>query len=101
MSPLILKRASASRSSGQWGDDDYDVLDDPQHFTSCFLVFTQHMRVVSQKGDGRTMRACADPVRAEVIANPILRDAFLNVAQRYRHLAEQIVHASERRYRMP
>jgi hypothetical protein len=28
MSPLILKRASASRSSGQWSDDDYDVLED-------------------------------------------------------------------------
>jgi hypothetical protein len=26
MSPLILKRGSASRSSGQWRDDDYDVL---------------------------------------------------------------------------
>ena len=26
--PLILKRASASRSSGQWSDDDYDVLED-------------------------------------------------------------------------
>jgi hypothetical protein len=25
--PLILKRASASRSSGQWSDDDYDVLE--------------------------------------------------------------------------
>jgi hypothetical protein len=23
---LILKRASASRSSGEWKDDDYDVL---------------------------------------------------------------------------
>jgi len=28
MSPLILKRASASRSSGGWNDDDYDVLAD-------------------------------------------------------------------------
>jgi hypothetical protein len=29
MSPnLILKRASASRSSGQWQDEDYDVLAD-------------------------------------------------------------------------
>jgi hypothetical protein len=28
MSPLILKRASASRSSGQWRDDDYDVLEE-------------------------------------------------------------------------
>ena len=27
MTPLILKRASASRSSGQWIDDDYDVLE--------------------------------------------------------------------------
>jgi hypothetical protein len=27
MTPLILKRASASRSSGQWSDDDYDVLE--------------------------------------------------------------------------
>jgi hypothetical protein len=27
MSSLILKRASASRSSGQWSDDDYDVLE--------------------------------------------------------------------------
>jgi hypothetical protein len=25
---LILKRASASRPSGQWRDDDYDVLED-------------------------------------------------------------------------
>jgi len=25
---LILKRASASRSSGEWKDDDYDVLTD-------------------------------------------------------------------------
>ena len=23
---LVLKRASTSRSSGEWGDDDYDVL---------------------------------------------------------------------------
>ena len=28
MSPLILKRASLSRSSGQWRDNDYDVLED-------------------------------------------------------------------------
>ena len=27
LSSLILKRASASRSSGQWSDDDYDVLE--------------------------------------------------------------------------
>jgi hypothetical protein len=28
VSPLILKRASDSRSSGEWSDDDYDVLAD-------------------------------------------------------------------------
>ena len=27
-SPLILKRASASHSSSEWSEDDYDVLDD-------------------------------------------------------------------------
>jgi len=26
--PLILKRGNLSRSSGQWSDDDYDVLED-------------------------------------------------------------------------
>jgi hypothetical protein len=26
MSPLILKRAKVSRPSGQWRDDDHDVL---------------------------------------------------------------------------
>jgi hypothetical protein len=28
MTRLVLKRASASRSSGQWQDEDYDVLAD-------------------------------------------------------------------------
>ena len=28
MSSLILKRASVSRRSGEWSDDDYDVLAD-------------------------------------------------------------------------
>ena len=28
MSQLLLKRASASRISGQWNDDDFDVLAD-------------------------------------------------------------------------
>jgi hypothetical protein len=26
MSPLILKRAALSRPSGEWSDDDYDVM---------------------------------------------------------------------------
>jgi hypothetical protein len=28
MSSLVLKRASASRSPGEWNDDDFDVLAD-------------------------------------------------------------------------
>jgi hypothetical protein len=28
MTDLILKRASASRPSGEWNDDDFDVLTD-------------------------------------------------------------------------
>ena len=28
MEKLILKRASANRPSGEWNDDDYDVLND-------------------------------------------------------------------------
>jgi hypothetical protein len=28
---LILKRASASRPSSEWNDDDYDVLADDRH----------------------------------------------------------------------
>ena len=28
MTPLILKRASASRPSGEWNDEDFDVLAD-------------------------------------------------------------------------
>src|SRR5215470_17821906 len=34
--PLILKRASASRPSGQWSDDDYDVLADDVGVESIF-----------------------------------------------------------------
>jgi hypothetical protein len=28
MTALILKRATANRPSGEWGEDDYDVLED-------------------------------------------------------------------------
>jgi hypothetical protein len=45
VSSLILKRASASRPSGEWSDDDYDVLADG-------LVV------------GRIMKAAASPVDA-------------------------------------
>jgi hypothetical protein len=35
--PLILKRASLSRSSGQWSDDDYDVLENSKIVGRIFL----------------------------------------------------------------
>jgi hypothetical protein len=38
MTPLILKRASASRSSGQWSDDDYDVLENGVVVGRIFLL---------------------------------------------------------------
>jgi hypothetical protein len=37
MSELILKRVSASRSSGQWRDDDYGVLEDGTLSAASFL----------------------------------------------------------------
>ena len=37
MSPLILKRGSASRSSEQWRDDDYDVLENGAVIGRIFL----------------------------------------------------------------
>ena len=45
MSSLVLKRASASRPSGKWSDDDYDVL------ANSVVV-------------GRIMKAAAAPVGA-------------------------------------
>jgi hypothetical protein len=38
MSTLILKRASASRISGEWSEDDYDVLADGKAVGRIFKV---------------------------------------------------------------
>jgi hypothetical protein len=35
---LVLKRASASRPSGEWNDDDYDVLADGEVVGRIFLA---------------------------------------------------------------
>ena len=35
---LNLKRASKSRPSGQWSDDDYDVFDGDQHIVGRTFV---------------------------------------------------------------
>jgi hypothetical protein len=40
VAPLTLKRASASRPSGQWRDDDYDVLRE-RHRHWSHLIFTR------------------------------------------------------------
>jgi hypothetical protein len=39
MKRLILKRGSASRPSGQWRDDDYDVLEEDSPTPAAPLVF--------------------------------------------------------------
>jgi hypothetical protein len=41
---LILKRASASRSSGEWSDDDYDVLEKGVVVGRIFAGRPQHRR---------------------------------------------------------
>ena len=38
MIPLILQRASVSRPSGQWRDDDYDVLENGDVVGRIFLL---------------------------------------------------------------
>jgi|SRR5215831_20722618 hypothetical protein len=47
-SELILKRASASRPSGQWNDDDYDVLADSAVVGRILKVHAAPVGVVDQ-----------------------------------------------------
>jgi hypothetical protein len=42
MTGLILKRASTSRSSGEWNDDDFDVLADGTVVGRIFKEPTRH-----------------------------------------------------------
>jgi hypothetical protein len=44
MTELILKRASASRPSGEWSDDDYDVLADGKMVGRIFKVHAAPVR---------------------------------------------------------
>jgi len=48
----ILKRASASRSSGEWNDDDFDVLADGSWYRSG--TKRRHQPARSRAGDGTT-----------------------------------------------
>ena len=50
MTQLILKRASASRPSGEWGEDDYDVLADrcaPRGMMTPCIFFLQRDLVIN------------------------------------------------------
>jgi hypothetical protein len=47
---LILKRASASRSSGKWNDDDFDV------FANGVVVGRRSDRKCSRGGGGKALR---------------------------------------------
>src|SRR5262245_60485381 len=66
MSPLILERASASRQSGQWRDDDYDVLEDGVVVGRIFkvqvaLADKPWMWASGHNGDIRLARVLAQP----------------------------------------
>src|SRR5262245_49777417 len=85
-------------------------------FMPCFLVFARLLRLVFGQGrrPHREKFTVQDPLatakakaeeysryadgherRAKAIANPLMRDALLNVATRYRDLAEQVVAISK------
>jgi len=71
---LILKRASASRPSGQWNDDDYDVLADG---AVVGRIFNVHAAPVGSPwmwtldfwhGEDRTPTHGYEPTRESVMA---------------------------------
>jgi len=53
VSGLLLKRASASPSSGEWNDDDYDVLGDGALVGRIFKVIggAHHTSPARRRGD--------------------------------------------------
>jgi hypothetical protein len=65
---LILKRASASRSSGEWSDDDYDVPEDG----------LERSRRANWKHGyySREAKAERSRVRAAILAVRYLRDSI-------------------------
>jgi hypothetical protein len=83
--PLMLKRASASRSSGEWNDDDFDVLADGAVVGHIFkanaapvgspwmwrLAFDHHEDRTPTHGHEPT-RAAASPSRVRFRANRTL-----------------------------
>jgi hypothetical protein len=59
--PLILKRASASRSGGEWNDDDYDVLADGVVVGRAVFVLAVGERPLPWRSDGRGCRQHITP----------------------------------------
>ena len=53
---LTLKRASKSRPSGTWSDDDYDVFDGERHIGR--IMWTHAASTETRHGSGRSRRAC-------------------------------------------
>jgi hypothetical protein len=73
MSELILKRASTSRSSGQWRDDDYDVLEDGIVIGRIFLsprapADREWMRASGHNGQLRRAAYGYEPTREAAMA---------------------------------
>ena len=79
---LILKRASASRSSGEWNDDDFDVLANGEVAGRIFkanatpvgspwmwtLIFPHHKGRTPAHGECRNARSRDGCIRQELAA---------------------------------
>ena len=67
MTQLILKRATASRPSGEWNEDDYDVLADPAVVGRILKVYAAPIGppwmwtlAFGHHGDNADARLCRD-----------------------------------------
>jgi hypothetical protein len=74
MSQLILKRANASRPSGEWSNDDYDVLEDRVVVGRIFFISAagqadrQWMWASGHNGDIRRAAHGYEPTREAAMA---------------------------------
>jgi hypothetical protein len=74
---LVLKRGSASRSSGQWRDDDYDALEDGIVVGRIFCLDAvgpqgrPWMWASGHNGDIRRAAGQPDPVSAQDARHPV------------------------------
>jgi hypothetical protein len=70
MAPLILTCASASRPSGQWREDDYDVLEDG---VVVGRIFHRPARHKSGRGYGRVVITATSAARRTDTSRPARR----------------------------